>query len=153
MSVDSLRAFAADSIRPIRDSLALNRWAIEVEYCSLADGLMGDVTLLHKYYRAYIRIDLQKHPNKRSVLDTVRHEMLHIVLADLELIKEVGDQAITAMESSNMFSSTFDHGVEKCVANLELLLDKLGITPQSLIRKGNKSLGITKPKRKRCKRS
>lgn len=84
------------------------------------------------YQKALLTFDPERHENRADLLDSVRHELLHVLLSEF-------DVAFNAMKRNPQFSAgeigaiTIAH--ERTVKRLERLFSKLGIAPEFILSK------------------
>ena len=153
MDISAVRKIVEDCCRPMKHALYLNNWHFNIQYEILDGNTAGNVLIQPKYMRATIAIDASKHDDKKEVLDTLRHEMCHIVCGEMELVKELARQPITTEESANALDVVFSHAIEKTVTAMENMLDVIGMESEDLVRKGRKSMNAwTDPEKKKVKK-
>jgi len=106
--------------------LGIEEWDIKFRYSKLEEDTMGVCMADPQYKKATIIVDIAEHKNNEELLDTIRHEMLHIIHAEFELYREmikdhVGANTLTTMDT------VFELGAETVVRRLEGLLRKLDV--------------------------
>jgi hypothetical protein len=109
--------------------LGIAHWKIKVSYrlneekgpCRVA----GQCTRVIDYNEAHVELDPDEWDEddpkaEEKILDTLRHELFHIVLSPFDLFWNCADQ-LTAEDSQQeaMLHRVWDHACEKAVINLE----------------------------------
>ena len=93
---------------------------------------MGACTPLVGQETSLIEIDNNEHDDPDELLRTLRHELIHCMLADLETYRKsvaelLDDKVFNALEP------VFRHAAERTVVNIENCLDHgLGHTPTEM---------------------
>lgn len=131
MDTSQAREIVTAALKPMRWRLQLNMWDVDVRYRCLEDGL-GTCTPEVKHDTAVIEIDSEEHESSDDILNTLRHELIHLMLANLETYRKavgqlVDDKAFDALDEF------WRHAVERTVLNFERCLDHgLGQTPAGM---------------------
>lgn len=123
-----------DAIKTITNSvvarwkylLGIEEWKIKFRYTKLEDGGMGECRADPVYRKATIVFDLAEHKDKKDLLDTLRHEMLHIVHAEFEHFRDQAREYFSPAVATTL-DDVYMIGAEACVRKLEGLLDRLEI--------------------------
>lgn len=115
-------------IGPLKRKLGIEFWKIGLHYNLRGEGdhcTRAQCTTLVAYNRARIEFDPDAFDDEEAVLDALRHELFHVVLAPFDLVanslRDVLDDDLRTV-----FQSIRDHAVEKAVVNLERMY--LGLT-------------------------
>jgi hypothetical protein len=109
-------------------ALGISHYWIRIEYVGL-DG-DGECDLKPEYEGAIIRIDPAKHDTEVHLLGTLRHEMLHIVLADYELLVKATQAMARSGYERLMLYTASKWSCERTLRQLERVLRN--ITPEQL---------------------
>ena len=87
MTRDEVLAIANRCIAESRDFWNLDPiWQIELEFKPFDDSA-AEIEVNADYYRAWLRIDMQQATSPEFVWRHVAHEMTHLVLAPLDLVR------------------------------------------------------------------
>lgn len=116
-------------IKKMRWALQLQDWRIDVTHVHLDDDTVGDCRPEPTYRKAHIRIDADGHQDEHAVLNTLRHEMLHIFDADMETYRKAVSQLVPD-DVFNAVDEFFKQAAEGVVCRLERMLDhglKIGV--------------------------
>ncbi len=117
------------NIKKMRWAMQLQDWQIDVTYLHLDGDAVADCRPEPTYRKAYIRIDNDKCADTEDVLETLRHEMLHIFDADMETYRKAVAQLVPD-DVFNALDEFFKQAVEGMVSRLERMLDdglKIGV--------------------------
>lgn len=116
-------------IKKMRWALQLQDWRIDVSYGPLTEGTRGECQLQIGHKKAAIRIDNDKCDDEHMVLQTLRHELLHLFDAEMELYRNA-IRHLLANETFDAVDELFLHAAERLVGSLERMLDhglKIGV--------------------------
>lgn len=122
MDHSKVREIVNAHIKQMRWALQLQDWQIDVTHVHLDGDAIGDCRPEPTYRRAYIRIDSDKCDDVNEVLETLRHEMLHIFDAEMETYRKAVSQLISD-ETFNAIDEFFRQAVEGMVHRVERMLD------------------------------
>ena len=129
MEIQQCREIVEEVLRPLSWALFLNNWDLTVVYGTLDPTTMATCEPNEKYLRAKITIDPQKHESRSSVVDTIRHELLHCVLAEMDLFKASVKHWICAGSAEwAAVDEVYHHALERMVNQLESILGKAEAT-------------------------
>lgn len=106
--------------------LSLEEWDIQIKYTKMDDGDLGECDVIAAHKVATVVVDIAKHKDANHLLDTVRHELFHIVHAQFEHHRS----AVTKFLTPNMVDTVDDLymiGAEDLVLKLEHLMKKLNV--------------------------
>ena len=136
MTPDQVQEIVEDAINPMAVALRLSEWSIDFVHRRL-DG-KAEITVHPAYRDAAVSFDADNFETDAQVRRTLRHELLHLMHADLTGMRD-GDVG----EDGGTFESNvrWQYGVERLVWSLERMLDAQGLTPEALIEAGRKELG------------
>lgn len=120
MDASEVKAIVELVIEDLRDALTIPHWRISVDYGPCEDANHGaECSRQPDYYQANITIDPQRMNSTKHVIETLRHELLHVVLADFDLMFDVSDM------SNDATYRLWTHAVERTVATMEKLFHDL----------------------------
>ena len=143
MNAKDLRQLVERVLPSMLEAMGLERTRIEPDIRGLDDGEAASIEAMPEYERAFLYIDPSKVSDERYALDTLRHELLHVLLSPYERYREFVAKVIDKDSPLHpVFETAWDHACEASVANLEIMLDsRLKVTPEKLVRIGEKRLG------------
>jgi hypothetical protein len=124
-----VRSIVNANVEKMRWALQLQDWHIHVTHVHLDGDAIGDCRPEPTYQRAYIRIDSDGHDTEEKVLDTLRHEMLHLLDAEMETYRKAVSQLLPD-DVFNALDEFFRRAVEGMVGRVERMLDyglKIGV--------------------------
>lgn len=139
LSTDRVRATVDMALRPMRHALALNGWTVTMYYGREDDDTKGSARIVARDRRVKINIDPGAHEDEADVLETLRHELLHVAHGYFELPRELLCQFLDG-DSFDAVDVGFSLAAEHTVDVLELALDGLGLTPLVLVERGREML-------------
>jgi len=135
MSDAQVRKVVDGAVREMRMALGLSRWHVNVHYRALADDDIGTCLVDVPHFRATLGFDSAKHDDAGHVLETLRHELLHVCHAYFEIPRRVVGEHLSS-EAFNAFDVSFRLAAEHTVASMEWLLDDQDVTPRKLVERG-----------------
>jgi len=141
LPTEDVRAIAVEAVGPMKHALWLGAWRITVKYGRLDDGCMAQVHAKVAYQQARITIDPEQHETKADVLDSVRHELLHLVCAYFDHAHDVVAHFVSERENAAMHEA-MHLASEHSVSHMERFLDGFGLTPAKLVSRGKRELGV-----------
>lgn len=124
--------------RTFQRALHLNNWHFHFVYGPITvegERVMGRCATSPERYDCTIELDPQQHDDDEEFVDTLRHEMLHVLHADMQTLRRClhellseGDFKIVA-ELENL-------ACERIVSHLEFMLDHgLGLKPEAMVQR------------------
>lgn len=117
-----------------RYALGLNHWTIHVVYKRLDEGNLGRCYANAKYSEATIELDEEQIPDGEKLLFVLRHELLHVLHADYDLVVEAALKELDSRVAHSLMIHMQHVAQEKVVTMLEGMLDRgLGATPGRLV--------------------
>lgn len=132
-----------DELKKLRWAMGLQDVDFEVYWGHIEGGVKSQVTdgqsikgrciADHCYLRAQIEIDENEHEDADDLRETLRHEMIHVLLMELELFRR---QALSQLSDSacDALDYAWSHGIERTVGRIERMLDQgLGLTATKMI--------------------
>jgi len=125
MDESQVKAIVNANVEEMRRALQLQDWEIKFEYHCLGHG--SDVTEAvctpdPRYNRAVIVIDPARAENEEEVLKSLRHELLHCLIAAIETYRKAVGQLLDE-KPFNAIDELFCDAVETTVRRLEQMLD------------------------------
>lgn len=138
MDRSAVKAIVDREIEPLKARLGIPHWRIVVTYGPVSDP--GRVAEGHRgmaecrraapYERATITLDHEQHDDETEVVDSLIHELLHVVLAPFDLYRNFATKFIEVGTTADGQEDTlFAHCIEQAVRNLERMhwgLSKVG---------------------------
>lgn len=121
---------------PLARFLSINHWNIRcyAEACELV-GASAECIRNVDYEFATIRVDPEKFDTEEEFLDSLFHEMCHIILSPIDLYREAATQHIEAGSVPQKQDERLWHfAIENTVINLERLWRWGGLREQYLER-------------------
>lgn len=111
------------NLGPLAEAMCVGHWKITVEFgrCSNPNW-SAECTRVAEYEKAWITIDPECLNTEAAVLESLRHELFHIVLAPFDLYRDAMTRAIepdSAAERQEV--CLWRSQVEKAVLNMERL--------------------------------
>lgn len=116
-------------IKKMRWALQLQDWSIDVSYGHLENGTRGECQLHVRHRKAAIRIDSDDCDDEQVVLKTLRHELLHVFDAEMEVYRNAV-RHLLAPETFDAIDELFLYAAERLVGSLERMLEdglKIGV--------------------------
>ncbi|MEO0481902.1 MAG: hypothetical protein AAF196_20745 [Planctomycetota bacterium] len=111
---------AEEAINRFREAFSLTDWRIYAETHDLDPGNLANCSILDAYQKATIRIDVTQHESEEEVVESVRHEMIHLLLSPIEFVVD----RVGQMERSDLSAAACE-GVERSVRMIEKAMDGL----------------------------
>lgn len=134
IEIDEILSIASDALKIMKPKLGLGDWDISIRVTSPEDqNFSADIYKEVEYRVATITLDPYSHPDVNEVLDSLRHELLHLVLADLDVYQHMAISGSTLPE--NTLSGTWLYSTERAIGNLERVFDGFGLTSSKLAKK------------------
>ena len=130
----AIKAVSKKFIEHWKYLLSLEEWDISVRNVKLEDGKLGECGCEPAHKSATINIDVSKHKTIEELLETVRHEFIHLVHAHFESYRN----SVTKILAPNVRDATDDIyaiGAEDVVLKIEHLLGKLNVDVHGRIKK------------------
>lgn len=102
----------------------LNHWRIQVSYNTKPDDdgdsiVYGSCSASYDYNEAVINLNPKAFDSEKDVIETLRHELFHIIMSPYELFIQCVDSLDVGATSRKLLSRALTHSREKCVINLE----------------------------------
>jgi hypothetical protein len=123
---DAIKAVSSKFVDRWKHLLSIEEWDIQFRYTNLEDGTIGECSVEPAHKAAVILIDISKHKNKNQLLDTIRHELIHIAHAHFESYRSSISKYLLP-SVADVADDIFFIGAEDVVLKIEHLLKKLNI--------------------------
>lgn len=137
MTVKKLKKLYSKYFDDLRFALGLPMWDVEIVWNEVGESkLLGHILIQPDSMEAVITIMCGMAKDEKQFLDTLRHELLHIIHAETSLYRKCMGQYIDSRRSDCAMDEVYDHMVEKMVARMEYMLDLLGLDAKTLAKKG-----------------
>ena len=131
MDKSEVQDIVSGAIEKMKDLLYLNDWQINIYYGHLGDNMNGKCERDISYRIADITLDPEELDSKEEVLDVLRHELLHLVIADFDLYKAAIHHNF---DDNHTFAGLYFHAAERVIGNIERMMDtRLKLTADKLI--------------------
>lgn len=150
MERETCREIVRGSLEPMARAMWLGDWQIQMIYRDLEGQIAGTCEANPRYRTATIELDPCAFEKPAKLLEVLRHELLHVCHARFESYRRQVERHVEG-PGLDALNECFKDAIEELVGNLERLLDFNGITPDALIERGRKHLGLDKKKRQRAK--
>jgi hypothetical protein len=117
-------------IEPLKARLGLDHWSIQCSFASAPvddDGhlLRGECTRLVDYHSAHIVFNPEAFSTEEGVLETLRHELFHCVLAPWDLYTSAVARANLTEVEASILDRVREHATEHTVIGLERMFEGL----------------------------
>jgi hypothetical protein len=123
MTTEETRHIVETVIEQMRKDLRVDRWFITVEYCRIDGENAATCTASPDYGRAVIEIDPEKHDEAFWLLFNLRHELIHVMLSDMNLYQEAVHDHVGEIEA-DVIDRIHTFACERNVAMVEQVLDR-----------------------------
>jgi len=110
------------NLERLMQAVGVPHWTITVNYgpCDSSPTAAGEVDLTAaSYWRAAITINPYQHSEEKDVIDTLVHELLHVVIAPMELLAQTARQHVQSEAAEEALQVVNTHAVEQTVLALE----------------------------------
>jgi len=121
VDASKVQRIVAKNLEEMRDGLGLVHWKVRIEVKSNSNEDQGTCRPMPGYNKATITIDNERHESEEEVLDTLRHELLHLYGAEMWLLWEMVE-SICGKETSDQLTPMFHHMAESLVRRLERVM-------------------------------
>lgn len=120
MDESAVRAIVERDLAKLARACGVPHWRIRVRYEADDgdDGATGQCTRLLDYERAFIRLDPAKLGDEEEVVEVLRHELFHIVIAPFDLLSTFSESGLSGADLEKA-ERVFRHAMECSVRNLE----------------------------------
>jgi hypothetical protein len=136
MDRSAVKEIVDREVESLRHRLGIEDWKIRVEYHAEGpddDGGLSraECTRLVDYGIACISINHEALEAEAEVIETIRHELFHVVLAPFDLHRSAVERMDfdDAKAARAVLSRVWDHSCERAVANLEKMYQRLSESP------------------------
>lgn len=119
MDRSAVEAIAAKALGPLMERLAIGHWEITVSCDFHQDGTLGDCSRLWDYEKATIRLNPSALADEQAVLETLLHELMHVVLAPFDHYSTAAEAVIGERHVCRpLLDLAWNNSAEKAVLNL-----------------------------------
>jgi hypothetical protein len=123
MNEHEVRGIVKAHIKQMRWLLQLQDWDIKVAIQRIDQHeTIADVEYRTAYRLAVMRVDPSRCDGRTALLESVRHELIHLLLADYLTYKTTVNRMLTA-EQASALEVVWQHAEERTVGNIERALD------------------------------
>jgi hypothetical protein len=137
MTTDEAAAILDLRAKPLAVAMGLRFWNITIEYSRLDKGTLGQCSVNAEGYElATCTLDPEQIADSDELLETLRHEYLHIVLAAFDRLRSQWDVVTLLPDVKALFEHQWFNSCETTIRCLERLLDGNGVTLDALVEKG-----------------
>lgn len=128
MDRSAVKAIVDANIRRLRWETQTQDWDVKVEYTRCEDGEATAWVVRNLPYRqAVITIDPEKAHDEAGVLNSLRHELLHVALAPFDAYLKAAQNFLADDAAAlRVLDGVWVFAVETAVGNLERLMDRVG---------------------------
>ena len=119
-SLNQLQKYVSEVVVYTRELFDLVKWDITIKFMSL--DCKAQVNIDEAYRMATLCFDISQHTSEEDMADTIRHEMLHIVMNQYELV-----HAIQKASMGDEFKPTYkgyENAEELTINHLEFILSQ-----------------------------
>ena len=135
----------AEALPKMRAVLALEDWEIVRRVERLDSDAMATCTIEPDRLRAVIEFDPESHDDREELLDSLLHELCHIMHGTFDIFKEQVDAVVQDDAVRGALTVTGRMGAEGTVARLvRLITVGLGLSPEDLLRWDSGAKGVRK---------
>jgi hypothetical protein len=113
------------NMRPMSEALGVHHWFFNIDYHSTGnENWKASCSRNIDYHHAHIIIDPAHCHSEKDVLESLRHEMLHVILAPFDLYRDLVTQHIQEDSvEARQERRAFNYAVEQMVLRLEKMFD------------------------------
>jgi hypothetical protein len=126
----AVERIARREIGPLKERLGLRDWEIKLRFDLKSEGdatiASGECNWLIDYERATINLAPAELETEEEVIEVLRHEMFHVVLAPISIYANAVRAALGGAAARRaMAESVYTHAVERMAINLERMYQGL----------------------------
>jgi hypothetical protein len=123
MDRSAVKAIVESHLDSLAEVFGVERWCIQVNYEACDNPNHGaSCGRAVDYDKAFITIDPDKHKDEGEVVDSLRHEIEHILLSPFDLYRDAMTQHIDdETKEHRQEQRLFTYAVEQTVINIERL--------------------------------
>lgn len=127
--------------KTILSLMGLNLWRVQFdEYANMrtphGHTQMGECNWLIDYEKATITLNPEEFESEVDLVQTLRHECIHILLAPFSIVHEALDPLLAEDKvRQNMIESVWAHSMERTVLCVERMLDNMGYSPADIVKR------------------
>jgi hypothetical protein len=123
MDRSACKAIADKHLLRMMRLVGVSHWTIAVSFDATKEGTKATCEVFVKYERAEITIDAQKAETPLDVLESLRHELFHVLLANFEVYFQIVQRATKEQELVDLNLYGWQFAQEKTVLNMERACD------------------------------
>lgn len=121
----------------LKDALHLHTWHLTVEWGHITDKVKGRCSPDPCYHRVTIEIDPELVDDEADFLHTLRHELLHVFHAEMQLLRRQWELMLTECSSAVLLEA-LEHAIERLVYRMERMFDLgLKMTTQQMMERAS----------------
>lgn len=125
MELEECKAAVHERIGWYLELLGVGDWKIEVEYRRLDSNTLAECIPKYNYKKAVIAIDIDKHSSAEEVHDSLRHELIHVLLAAYEPYRQMSAESCPDGIPWNQLEVQWAASSEQTVWMIEQMLNRL----------------------------
>jgi hypothetical protein len=152
MDKSELQAIVVAHLRSMRAALYLNDLVVHVEYRKLSENVAGECRPLASYREATIALDPDEIKDERAALFVLQHELLHIVLSDIDIAFKACEPYCPSDPVQTSLEVTKQHAIDRAIGNVERILSFSGVSPRRLSATGSRFLGKVHGRKPRARK-
>ena len=127
------RKVALDALPWLKSAMMLNSWTVDLNWIDLEPCMLARCAADARYKLADIQIDLGQINNDAHLLQTLRHELAHILHAEFKLYRRATNHLIS-QPACDSLGEVYGDAEEKTVRAIEDMLEiGLGLTTAKMI--------------------
>lgn len=133
MDRSKLRAFVNKHIKWVRWALQLQEWQVDISIEVSEKDCAAACDTKSMYRKVDLTFDPEKTHSQEQAFSNLRHEMLHVLLAEFDLLFEAIKRVAPASELE-ILDVLYHNAHERAIGNIERMLDMgLGLDGMKLI--------------------
>lgn len=133
MDRSKLRAFVNKHIKWIRWAFQPQQWQVDITVEASDKDASAACETKSMYRKVDLMFDPEKTHNTEQAFSSIRHEMIHVLLAEFDLLYEAIKRVAPASELE-ILDVLYHNAHERAVGNIERMLDQgLGLDGMKLI--------------------
>jgi hypothetical protein len=136
MDASKVKKIALKNVRILKRIFGLNSWLIEVKVETIPkEDTVANVYYQPNYRKATVTFDPEKNDDELYLLDSIRHEMIHLMLSDFMNLYEAMSKVVSE-DVMELLDLQYHSAVEKTVGNIERMFDiGLKLNTKGLLKK------------------
>lgn len=142
MKSSELEALLDVYVPALREVFQLNQYALTWEVGALQEKNCAEISINQDYETASLIFDAAKLDTEEDVIDAVRHELFHVLLAEFETFRRSSYQHVLTPAAQDSLEVLWTSCSERTVVRLERLFD-VGVKVN--LKEMAKSVKVTTP--------